>query len=90
MTEAYQVVAAASVSKEIRRLPVQAQRAVIAGMTRLGAELRSGKPLAGELRGLWSLRRGDYRILYRIDDAARRIGVARVGHRRDVYGSPAP
>lgn len=46
---------------------------------RLGAALRN------ELEGLWSLRRGAYRVVYRIDDARREVVVLRVGHRREVY-----
>jgi mRNA-degrading endonuclease RelE of RelBE toxin-antitoxin system len=46
---------------------------------------RVGKPLAGELGGLWSARRGDYRIVYEIDDDGRMILVHRIQHRRDVY-----
>ncbi|MBI2901867.1 MAG: type II toxin-antitoxin system RelE/ParE family toxin [Planctomycetes bacterium] len=34
----------------------------------------------------YRIRRGDYRILYVVDDDARRIRVYRIGHRRDVYG----
>lgn len=58
---------------------------MIEALESLVEDPRAGKPLVGELSGIWSLRRGDYRILYRIDDAKRRIEVARVGHRRDVY-----
>ena len=29
-----------------------------------------GKPLRRELDGLWSARRGEYRVIYRVDDAA--------------------
>lgn len=52
---------------------------------------RVGKPLVGRLQGLWSARRGDYRVVYRLDDDAitvivMRIGL-RIGHRRDVYRS---
>ena len=47
---------------------------------RVGVALRSG-----ELAGLWSARRGTYRILYRIDDLNTRVEVVRVGHRRDIY-----
>ena len=47
---------------------------------RVGVALRSG-----ELAGLWSARRGTYRILYRINDLNTRVEVVRVGHRRDVY-----
>ena len=46
---------------------------------------RLGVVLRNELDGLWSVRRGAYRILYRIDDARREVVVLRVGHRRDVY-----
>lgn len=33
----------------------------------------------------WRIRIGDYRVLYRIDDPARRVLVYHIGHRRDVY-----
>jgi len=44
-----------------------------------------GKPLLGELAGLWSARRADYRVIYEVDDDARTVTVHRVQHRRDVY-----
>ncbi len=31
------------------------------------------------------LRTGDYRVIYAVDDQARLVTVAAVGHRRDVY-----
>lgn len=46
---------------------------------------RVGAPLRDELKGIWSARRGTYRILYRIDDEAREVIVLRIGHRRDIY-----
>lgn len=33
----------------------------------------------------WRIRLGDYRIIYEIDDTARRINVMRVRHRREAY-----
>jgi mRNA interferase RelE/StbE len=33
------------------------------------------------------IRAGDYRMIYAVDDAARVVTVAVVGHRRDVYRS---
>lgn len=48
---------------------------------------RVGKPLRGELVGIWSGRRGTYRVLYRIRDATREVVVLRIEHRRDVYRS---
>lgn len=46
---------------------------------------RVGAPLRGALDGVWSARRGTYRILYRIEDEHREVIVLRVAHRRDVY-----
>jgi mRNA-degrading endonuclease RelE of RelBE toxin-antitoxin system len=85
VSDPYEVVISAAAAREVRRLPRSTQLTVLAGLTALGLEPRSGKPLTGVLRGLWSLRRGDYRVLYRIDDDLRRVEVARVSHRRDVY-----
>lgn len=44
-----------------------------------------GKPLARELIGYHSARRGSYRIIYRINDRARTVHVVRIDHRADVY-----
>jgi mRNA-degrading endonuclease RelE of RelBE toxin-antitoxin system len=51
----------------------------------LDSPRRVGVPLRNELEGVWSARRGAYRVLCRIDDEAREVVVLRVGHRRDVY-----
>jgi len=49
---------------------------------------RVGKPLARELAGTFSARRGPYRLLYRVDDEAARIDILRIDHRVDVYRQP--
>lgn len=46
---------------------------------------RVGKPLRGEFEGLWSARRGDYRVLYLIDEQREQIVVTRVAHRAHAY-----
>ncbi|PYU16398.1 MAG: type II toxin-antitoxin system mRNA interferase toxin, RelE/StbE family [Acidobacteria bacterium] len=33
----------------------------------------------------WRIRFGDYRILYKIDDANKTVTVTDVGHRREIY-----
>ncbi len=33
----------------------------------------------------WRIRSGDYRAIYEIDDAQKRVTVLHLGHRRDVY-----
>jgi len=46
---------------------------------------RVGKQLRGELTGIWSARRGTYRILYRICEPPHEVIVLRIEHRRNVY-----
>ncbi|MDE9366388.1 type II toxin-antitoxin system RelE/ParE family toxin [Luteipulveratus sp. YIM 133132] len=46
---------------------------------------RLGKPLRAELEGLHGARRGDYRVLYRIDAEVRTVFVHRIDHRGRVY-----
>jgi mRNA interferase RelE/StbE len=33
----------------------------------------------------WRVRIGDWRVVYVIDDAAKRVSVTRIAHRREVY-----
>jgi mRNA interferase RelE/StbE len=60
-------------------------RSVACGSERRRLPRRVGKPLRVELTGIWSARRGTYRILYRIHDDTREVIVLRIEHRRDVY-----
>lgn len=46
---------------------------------------RLGKPLVGELEGLRSARRGDYRVIYEILEQDETVLIHRIQHRRDVY-----
>lgn len=84
----YELVVTAPAARAIREtLPEAVAFAVIDFIT--GALLdnpkRVGAPLRGELEGVWSARRGTYRVLYRVDDESREVIVLRVGHPRDLY-----
>lgn len=48
---------------------------------------RVGRSLRGDLAGVWSARRGTYRVLHRLRDEPREVIVLRIEHRRDVYRS---
>ena len=69
------------------RLPEAVAAAVIDFLTSALVQepRRVGKPLRGELAGIWSARRGTYRILYRIVEHKHEVVVLRIEHRRDVY-----
>jgi mRNA interferase RelE/StbE len=47
--------------------------------------LRVGKPLRGQLEGLHSARRGEFRVIYQIFDDRVVVRVIHIAHRRDVY-----
>ena len=51
----------------------------------LTAQDLEGKPLTRELSGYQFARRGAYRVVYRIDDAARTVHVVRIDHRSSAY-----
>ncbi len=51
----------------------------------LEAPHRVGHPLRRELTGLWSARRGAYRIVYEMNEAELVVNVVRIDHRADVY-----
>ena len=46
---------------------------------------RVGKPLDSPFLGCYAARRGDYRVIYLIDDEKSRITVLDVSHRSHVY-----
>ena len=73
--------------RRLHRLPAKVAAAVIAFITGPLAENpdRLSKPLRDELADYRSARRGDYRILIRIDSDARTVLVVRIDHRADVY-----
>ena len=75
--------------KELRKLGRQTQIEILDYLdTRIaGVEdpRRFGKPLRGELAGLWRYRIRDCRIICHLRDQEFMVLVLRVGHRRDIY-----
>ena len=78
---------AATARRDLQRIPSRIVPAIIefAFGDLASAPRRVGKPLQRELEGLFSARRGPYRILYLIDDDINRVEILRIDHRSDVY-----
>ncbi len=78
---------AASAERQLGRLPERIAAAVVEFMLGPLCEnpRRVGHPLQRELAGLWSARRGAYRVVYELSDAERTVTVLRIDHRADVY-----
>ena len=73
--------------RHFNRLPEKVRHAALETIFGPIAEnpQRLGKPLVGELNGLRSARRGDYRIIYEILEVDEVVLIHRVQHRREVY-----
>ncbi len=83
---AWRLLVAAPAARDLERLPEKAAAAVLESFQAIAADPRRvGKPLRFELEGLWSARRGPYRVIYRIDEDERVVTVLAVGHRAHIY-----
>lgn len=75
--------------KELRKLDRQAQSDILRYFReRIATDedpRRFGKPLSGDLAGLWRYRVRDYRMICNIEDDRLIVLVVRVAHRKDVY-----
>lgn len=83
----YEVIFAATARRDLRRIPPRITPAIVefAFGDLARTHRKVGKPLKGELEGSHSARRGPYRILYNINDAANRVEILRDDHRADAY-----
>jgi mRNA interferase RelE/StbE len=72
---------------ELSRLPEKVATAAVEFIygSQVGNPHRVGKPLKLGLAGLHSARRGDYRVIYRIDEQLHIVTVMAIEHRSDVY-----
>ena len=85
----YQVVVSPRAERDLKKLRRQNPRdyaRVITAIRSLADNPRSPgtKQLTGR-KGSWSLRVGDYRVIYAIDDEMRIVTVLGVAHRKEVY-----
>ncbi len=92
MTADFELRVSSAARRHLERLPTKVAVAVVEFLTVVLPEnpMRLSKPLTGELTGLRSARRGDYRLLIEVDEDARPILVVRIGHRSDVHRPPSP
>lgn len=77
----------ASAQRDLAKLPEKIATAVVEFVYGGLAESprRVGHELTLELAGIYSARRGDFRVLYRISEDQEVVTVVNVDHRADVY-----
>ncbi len=85
---AYQIQIDRRAEAELAALPKKARRRIDRRILALRTDPRpaNARLLKGDpLRGLWRLRSGDYRIIYRIDDDVLIVLIVKIGDRKDIY-----
>jgi mRNA interferase RelE/StbE len=77
-----------SAQRDLDRLEGEDYGRILGKIRELGREPRPrGSVKLTDEEG-YRIRVGDFRILYRIDDAAKKIFIYRIKHRREVYSRP--
>ena len=76
-------------ARDLRKLGAEPQRLILRYLRQRIATTedprRFGRPLTGDLKGLWRYRVGDYRIVAAIEESQFVVLVVTIGHRREVY-----
>ena len=81
----YRVRISRHASKQLKELPPDVQRRVIAALRALGQDPNQGVKLLGPLAGSRRYRVGDYRIVYQVNTRKRLVIVENIRHRRHAY-----
>mgnify|MGYP006297717711 FL=1 len=81
----YRIFIKRSAAKEIESIPIRYRRKIVSRIQDLSNDPRPNgvKQLSGEEK--YRIRQGEYRILYKIDDATITVTVVKVGNRKEVY-----
>jgi mRNA interferase RelE/StbE len=83
----HEIVLSAPAERDLKRLPAAVFRRVIAAIRALAPNPRPPgcRKLHGSGRDDYRIRVGEHRVLYEVDDIARRVRIMRVRHRREAY-----
>ena len=81
----YEIIFDKKVADLFRKLDKSLQRVIVKKINELRLNPYLGKPLSGNLSGLWRLRCGKYRIVYQVKNNELIILILNIGHRKNIY-----
>lgn len=84
----YQIITTKHANKQLHKLDNMHKNQVldeIIKLSQLDNPRLDGKALKDNLKGLWSYRAGDFRIVGEIDDKQALVVIAHIGNRRELY-----
>ncbi len=79
----YKIFVTAEFEKEFQKLDKAIKQRVVAKIKELEGNPKIGKPLRYDLKGLWSLRIGKYRVIYTIRE--NEVYLITIKHRKKAY-----
>ncbi len=82
----YQVFFTNKAKTQYKKLGARLKKQVDKAIERISKNPQSGKPLRGELRGIWCERVATFRLLYKIKKKEIEILILLIEHRKSVYG----
>lgn len=71
--------------KDFSKLPKVEKKKVLKKLKNIESNPILGKPLAGELKSLYSIRAWPYRIIYEFNKKEGRLVIHKIQHRQGVY-----
>ena len=86
MDTMYDLVFTEIARRQYETLGARLRRQVDKGLERISKNPDLGKPLRGELKGIFSERVSTFRILYKVRKAKIEVLVLVIEHRKSVYG----
>ena len=85
VTDEYGLILSKKFDREFAKLEKNMKDRTVLKLKTLVKNPMEGKALKGKLKGLWSLRIGKYRLIYRVNEASRVVEVITIEHREVVY-----
>jgi len=81
----YKIVLESQAKRFFKKIDRLSQERISRKMEKLKMNPRLGIPLLGNFRGLWKLRIGEYRFIYKIDNNNLVIVGVNMGNRKNIY-----
>ncbi len=84
---AYNVIWHEGTLKDLKKLNRTSVKKIVAKVKNylIQDPVKLGTPLKGNLKGLYRYRIGEYRAIYVIDQAEKKIIILKINHRRKIY-----
>jgi len=83
--EKYRVLIKKSAADELHQIPKRDLRRIVERIRSLGKEPRPYGYEKLSTQERYRIRKGDYRIVFSIDDAVRIVEIFKIGHRSEIY-----